>query len=193
MPGMNGFRMLARLDPQPLIIFTTTYDRYALQAFAADSVDYLLKPIEPAQLDRALRKVERIRRSAAAPPDLRDLLKQALASSAPRAEYIARIGDRIEFIAVDHISHFFAGGKLTHAAASGKAYVVDSTIHQLERKLDPKKFVRIHRSIIVNLDYLQELHAWFGGRMLARLKDGRNTELAVARDRVRDLKARLGQ
>lgn len=198
MPEMNGFQMLATLKPQPLVIFTTAYDQYALKAFGVNSVDYLLKPIEPEQLDRALAKLERMRSVAGERPDIRDLLAQvaAAAGQLQHTEYMERIGsrtgDRIEFVAVARISHFFSGGKLTHAATATRNYVVDSTIDELEQKLDPKKFVRIHRSSILNLDYLHELHSWFGGRMLVRLKDEKHTELTVARDRVRELKSRLG-
>ena len=197
MPEMNGFEMLAGLNPQPLVIFTTAYDQYALQAFGVNSVDYLLKPVEPEQLNRALTKLESMRGASAPVADIRELLAQvAAAAGRVQPEYMERIasrtGDRIEFISVSRVTHFFSGGKLTHAAASAKTYVVEATIDELEQKLDPKKFVRIHRSTIVNLDYLHEMHTWFGGRMLVRLKDEHHTELTVARDRVRDLKARLG-
>lgn len=190
MPVLNGFEMLAKLESQPLVIFTTAYDRYALQAFGVNSIDYLLKPVTTDQLYRALTKAERILGGREPRPHLEDLLKQLR-----QPEYIervgSRIGDRIEFIAVSRVSHFFASDKLTYAAAS-KPYVIDATIEELERRLDPRKFVRIHRGIILNLDYLHELHAWFGGRMQARLKDEKTTQLTVSRDRVRELKARLG-
>src|SRR5580692_5968194 len=74
MPGMTGFEMLAHLQPQPWVVFTTAYDRYALQAFGVNSVDYLLKPIDAANLDRALDKIERLHGSSAAPPELRELI-----------------------------------------------------------------------------------------------------------------------
>jgi two-component system, LytTR family, response regulator len=72
-----------------------------------------------------------------------------------------------------------------------KDYVVDNSIADLEQKLDPGRFVRIHRSTLLNLDYVDEVNSWFGGGMVVRLKDGKHTELQVARDRVRELKARL--
>src|ERR1700720_1264276 len=76
MPGMNGFQMLSQLDPQPMVVFTTAYDQYALQAFGVNSVDYLLKPIEPAQLTRALDRIERMRGGAEPRPDLKKLLER---------------------------------------------------------------------------------------------------------------------
>ncbi len=193
MPGLNGFEMLARLDPQPLVIFTTAFDQYALDAFAVSSVDYLLKPIELAQLERALNKIERIRGGADRAPDLRDLLSRIAPASPDYPGRIAsRTGERVEFVELARVTHFFAADKLTWAAASGKSYPVDHTIQQLEEKLDPKKFVRVHRSTIVNLDFVHELHPWFAGRMLVRLKDEKRTEVGVSRERVRTLRERLG-
>ena len=90
------------------------------------------------------------------------------------------------------MTHFFASEKLTYASTPAKNYVVDHTIQELEQKLDPRKFIRIHRATLLNLDYIHELHAWFAGRMLVRLKDEKRTELSVSRDRVRTLKERLG-
>jgi two-component system, LytTR family, response regulator len=197
MPGMTGFELLAQLQPQPWVVFTTAYDRYALDAFGVNSVDYLLKPIEAAQLDRALDKIERVRGSAS-PPELRELMERlsAVAGAVRTPAYpdrvASRVGDRIEFIDLDHITHFFAADKLTFAATPAKNYAVDYTIQELEQKLDPGKFVRIHRATLVNVAQVQELYTWFAGKMMLRLKDPRHTELTVSRDRVRVLKQRLG-
>jgi DNA-binding LytR/AlgR family response regulator len=93
---------------------------------------------------------------------------------------------------VARVTHFFANEKLTYAATPKKDFVIDHTISDLEQTLDPAKFVRIHRSTIVNLDYVKELYSWFSERMMLRLNDGKDTELTVARDRVKTLKERLG-
>lgn len=196
MPGMTGFEMLAELDPQPVIVFTTAYDRYALQAFGVNSIDYLLKPIEQAQLDRALDKIERLRGGMEPRQEIRELLDRLSAVTVAQLDYPARIasriGERVEFVELSRVTHFFAADKLTYAATPGKNYVIDHTIQELEQKLDPRKFVRIHRATLVNLDSVYDLHAMFAGRMLVRLKDEKKTELAVSRDRVKALKQRLG-
>ena len=198
MPGMTGFQMLSRIDPQPLVVFTTAYGQYALEAFGVNSIDYLLKPIEAAQLDRALDKIDRMRGGAEPRPEIRKLLERvaALAGQAAQAPYperiASRIGERVEFVDLARVTHFFASDKLTYAATASKNYVVDHTIQELEQKLDPRKFLRIHRATLLNLDYIHELHAWFAGRMMVRLKDEKRTELSVSRDRVRALKERLG-
>ena len=193
MPGLTGFEMLARLEPQPLVVFTTAYNQYALQAFEVNSVDYLLKPIEQAQLDRALRKL-RSRPPAAPVPDLSAVLRQIIAGQAAHyPERVAsKIGDRVEFVDLSRITHFFAEDKLTYAATDTKNYMIDATIAEMEAKLDPKRFIRIHRSTILNLAYIHELHTYFAGRLLVRLKDAKRTELTVARDRVKELKEVLG-
>ncbi len=192
MPGMTGFEMLAKLDPQPIVVFTTAYDQYALKAFGVNSVDYLLKPIEPIQLNRALDKIDRMRGGTEPRQEIRDLLQRLSSQPEYPARIGSRIGERTEFIDLASVTHFFAADKLTYAATPAKNYVVDHTIQELEQKLDPRKFVRIHRATLVNLDHLHDLHAWFAGRMMVRLKDEKKTELAVSRDRVKALKERLG-
>ena len=201
MPGMTGFQMLAKLDPQqqPMIVFTTAYDQYALEAFGVNSVDYLLKPIEAPQLARALDKVDRMRSGVEPRPEIRALLDRIAALAAGgggQPAYPSRIasrtGERVELVELSRVTHFFARDKLTYAATATKNHVVDHTIQELEQKVDPRKFVRIHRAILLNLDYVHELHTWFAGRMMVRLKDDKRTELTVSRDRVRVLKQRLG-
>ena len=201
MPGMTGFEMLDMMDPQPLVVFTTAFDQYALKAFEVNSIDYLLKPIEERHLARALDKIERLRASAAPPPDWKALLAQlAGALKQPGAgltpEYperiASRLGDRTHILDLAKVTHFFAQEKLTFAATEGKNHVVDHTVSDLEQKLDPHCFFRIHRSTLLNLAWVKELDAWFGGRVLVRLKDAKGTELQVARERVQELKKRLG-
>jgi two-component system LytT family response regulator len=196
MPDLSGFQMLSRLDPQPFVVFTTAYSQFALQAFEVHSVDYLLKPIDEKQLERALAKLDRVSGGMEPKPQLEKLLQQ-LASALPAkqsypARLASRLGARIEFVEVARVTHFYANEKLTYAATPKKDYVVDSTIAELEQTLDPAKFVRIHRSTIVNLDFVRELYAWFSERMMVRINDGKDTELTVARDRVKMLKERLG-
>jgi DNA-binding LytR/AlgR family response regulator len=193
MPGMNGFEMLGMLDPQPMVVFTTAFDQYALQAFEVNSIDYLLKPVEERHLARALDKLERLRASPASPPDWKSVLAQISSALGGYPERIAsKLGERTQILELARITHFFAQDKLTYAATEGKNYVVDHTVSELEQKFDPRRFCRIHRATLLNLAWVREVDAWFGGRMLVRLKDAKNTELQVARDRVASLKKQLG-
>jgi two-component system LytT family response regulator len=196
MPELTGFELLARLERDPFVVFTTAYDRYAIDAFAVNSVDYLLKPIEPDRLDRALDKLDkRQRRTVPEPLPIRALARELAAQLAPghRVDRIAsRVGDRTTILDVARMTHVVARDKLTFAIVNGREHVVDYTLTQLEERLDARRFVRIHRATIVNTGFVQELFPAVDGGMLVRLKDEAKTELAVARDRVKDLKERLG-
>ena len=200
MPGLTGFELLERLDRDVAVIFTTAYDRYAIDAFTVNSIDYLLKPIEPERLDRALDKAERMTAPRAAgattaPRDIRALAREVAAALSPsrKLERIAsRVGERTTILDVARVTHFLSKDKLTFAVVDGREHVVDFTLSELEARLDPRRFARIHRATIVNIPLVQELFPAVDGGVLVRLKDGRKTELAVARDRVRDLKDRLG-
>jgi two-component system LytT family response regulator len=149
-------------------------------------------------LERAIAKVERLRSSGQlAQPALQGLLKQitdSLRESKP--EYpdriASRLGDRLQFLDLRRVTHFYAEDKLTFAVSEGKAYCVDHTIAELERKLDPKKFLRIHRGTVVNVDWIKEVASLPGGALHLRLKDGKDTDLTVARDRTREFKERVG-
>jgi two-component system LytT family response regulator len=194
MPEMNGFQLIERLDRNIPVVFTTAYDRYALEAFAVNSIDYLLKPVETARLEKALDKLERFSVSAPPAPDVRALAKMLAKELAPgrRLERIAsRVGERTTVLDTGRVTHFFAKDKLTFAVASGREHVVDFTMSELEAHLDARRFVRVHRATIVNVAFVEELYPGVEG-LLVRLKDDRKTELSVARDRVRDLKERLG-
>lgn len=201
MPGMTGFDLLAHLIVQPFVIFTTAYDEYALRAFEVNSIDYLVKPIESAQLARALKKLDRLhpvtkpdwQRS----PDFPDLLKELAASlRGERPEYphriASRVGERISFLDLNAVTHFVAQDKLTYAVVNGHRHAVDQTIVELERRLDPARFLRVHRSAVVNVDWVHEVNSWFAGKVILSLKDPQRTQISVARDRVRALKSSLG-
>src|SRR5215469_3894954 len=201
MPGMSGFELLSRLSVHPFVIFTTAYDQHALRAFETNAIDYLLKPIEPAQLERALKKLGRIRpvikpgwqQDPALPQLLKDLTASLREGHASYPHRIAsRIGERISFLPLDDVTHFLAQDKLTFAVTNGRRHCVDQTIADLEHRLDPAKFLRIHRSALVNVDWIHEVNSWFAGKVIVTLKDQQHTELTVARDRVRTLKERLG-
>jgi two-component system LytT family response regulator len=193
MPGLTGFEMLARLDSDVAVVFTTAYDRYAIEAFGVNSVDYLLKPIEPERLDRALDKLERF--GSQPRPDVRALARELAAELAPnrRLERIAsRVGERTTVLDVARIGHFASKDKLTFAVVNGHEHVIDYTLAELEMRLDARRFARIHRATIVNIALVQELFPAMDGGVVVRLKDEKKTELSVARDRVRELKERLG-
>lgn len=201
MPGLNGFELLAKLARQPMVIFTTAYDNYALKAFEVNSIDYLLKPVEPAGLERAIKKVQRLRETGQdleTRSQLYSIVSKFAGKLSPDAagspnRMVTRVGGRILFLDLDKITHFVSEDKLTFAAMSeGKRHIVDQTLAELEQKLNSKGFVRIHRGTLVNLSYVGELYRWFAGGMRIKIKDRARTELTVSRSQVQLLKARLG-
>jgi two-component system, LytTR family, response regulator len=196
MPGMSGLDLAHRLPPGPAVVFTTAYDQHALEAFEASAIDYLLKPVERARLERALDRIERLRGDPAR-GDLAAMLERLTATlRAAPSPFLRRIPfrtrDGVQFLDVAAITHFIARDRLTHAVTASAAHVVDYGLGDLEAKLDPGKFVRIHRGTLLNLDHLDEVQPWPGGRLLVRVRDPKRTELEVARDRVQALKERLG-
>lgn len=192
MPGMTGFELLQKLPKEPAVVFTTAYDRFALDAFEVNSVDYLVKPIELERLEKALAKLERLRgtpQGLAQTEQIRALARELTRRYPERIP--SRIGERVVFVEVGKITHFYARDKLTYAATVSKDYALDLTIAELEEKLDPSVFIRIHRATLLNLHYVEEVSSWFGGGMVVRLKDGKRTELPISRDRLKEVKARL--
>jgi len=194
MPGLTGFDLLEQLAQPPVVVFTTAYDAYALNAFEASAIDYLLKPIEPERLVRALDKIERL--GGRHQPDVRTLARELATALGDKQAVLSRIaskvGERTTVLDVARITHFVARDKLTFAVVNGRDHVVDLTIAELEARLDARRFTRIHRATIVQTAFVQEMYPAVDGGVLVRLKDDPKTELSVARDRVRELKTRLG-
>jgi two-component system LytT family response regulator len=192
MPGMTGFELLQKLPKEPAVVFTTAFDRFALEAFEVNSIDYLLKPIALDRLEKALSKVERLQGTPQAQSESEQLRAIARELTRKFPERIAsRLGERVVFVEVGKVTHFYAKDKLTYAATAAKDYVIDATISDLEQKLDPALFLRIHRATLLNLNYVDEVSSWFGGGMVVRLKDGKKTELPISRDRLHEVKERL--
>jgi two-component system LytT family response regulator len=132
-----------------------------------------------------------------ASPDLQGLLQQisdSLHETQPEyPERIAsRLGDKLWFLDLDRVTHFYAEKKLTYAVADDNGYCIDYAITELEKKLDPRKFFRIHRSTAVNLAWIKEVASLPGGALEIRLKDAKSTRLTVARDRARQFRTRVG-
>lgn len=174
MPELDGFEVCARLPPHVMVVFTTAHDEHALRAFQTNAIDYLLKPIREADLTRALDKLERMRVLSAAD----------VAARAP-GRIASRLGDRIQLVELDRITHFQAEDKLTYAVTAEKSHVVDATIAELEQRYSASGWFRIHRATLVRLAAIVEMQA-----TTVRLATGQ--QLTVARDRAAALRDRLG-
>jgi len=190
MPYLSGFEMLTRLEKSPYIIFTTAYDQYALQAFEENTIDYLLKPISQAKLGRAISKVTNIlKQGAIVPFDLDTLLKAIGKKQGAMKRFSVRVGERI-YIIPDHEIHFFsAEDKYTFLQTAKDEYIIAFTLKELEDKLDPELFCRVHRSFIINLEKIESVHRWFGGRLKLTMKNGK--EITVSQNYVNEFKQRI--
>ncbi len=194
MPELTGFELLQKLENYPPVIFTTAFDEFALKAFEVYSIDYLLKPVESERLEKALQKLEKIvaEKSDETNLNLQKLLENL--SPKPIIERLpSRIGGKVQIIDVKEITQFFAEDKMTFAQTfESKHFPLDYSLNELEKRLDKRKFLRVHRNSIVNVNFIEEVHGWFSGQVMIRLKTAKKTEIIVARDRVKFLKDFLG-
>ncbi len=194
MPGEDGFALLESLDSRPAVIFVTAYDQYAVRAFEENAVDYLLKPF---RRDRLADALERVRHDLARPEELSARISQLLgALQAPASEHLerltVRVGSRQLILRADEVLWFGAEDKLVFAATEKDRHYVNFTLDQLERRLDPRRFLRVHRSAIANLDWAAALRPGFAGTYRLQLRDAARTEVPVSRIRARALRERLG-
>jgi two-component system LytT family response regulator len=171
MPEMTGLEVLRRLDYLPEIVFTTAYDQYAVTAFELNAVDYLLKPFTRARFDAA---VARLTDTAGPAPAV---LAQALAQAAERApgrleRVLVRDRGRIFPLAVGDIEYLKSDSKYTVIVARGQSFLVRIGIAELEAQLDPARFIRIHRSALVNLDHVDSMKADDQSQLQIRMRDG---------------------
>lgn len=187
MPEFSGFEVLEQLTHQPWIIFSTAYDEYALKAFATNSIDYLLKPVDPERLKKALEKLQHLTRNEASlfQRQLQNLLAGLKPALAKRLQ--VRAGNHIRFLNIKDIFFFQAADKYVAAHTFDNVFLLDETLNQLEAELPVEDFVRIHRSALINLNHLAEIVREFPGSYRARMKDRPQTELPVSRS----AKARL--
>jgi two-component system LytT family response regulator len=189
MPELDGFEVCKRLPPDTLVVFTTAHDEHALRAFGTAAIEYLLKPIREEDLRRALDKLDRLR-GASGEAQLASAVARVLASARGAGERVAsRLGDKIHLVELERITHFSAEDKLTYAVTAERSYVVDPSITELEERYAAAGYFRIHRATLVRLSAVVEVHAAPDG---TRVRFANGTELAVARERVRALKDRLG-
>lgn len=196
MPGMTGFELLRQLTYQPWIIFVTAYDRYALEAFETNSIDYLLKPVQLERLERTMDKLFQITgkglTSQESPANWRKMLEYLSSQqSATPQRLVSRKGERIILLDPHEVAYFYAESKYTFAVTSKEEHILDYTLQQLREWLPSAHFLTIHRSYIVNLNWIAELHRGFGGGLLCRLQSPLNKDLPVSRSLIKPLRDRL--
>ena len=201
MPEMDGFDVLARTGPEHIqaIIFVTAFDQYALKAFDVHALDYLLKPFDDERFAHALkraksqieaREIDRVSNRLLALLEERESERQG---SKHQKSYLTRlmvkVSSRVVLLKVEDVDFIEAEGNYAKLHVGRKAHLLREKMHDLEAQLDPAKFVRIHRSIIVNLERIKEMHPHFNGDYIVVLEDG--TQLRLSRTRREILEARL--
>jgi len=172
MPEMTGLEVLRRLDYLPQIVFTTAYDQYAVTAFELHAVDYLLKPFTRA---RFAASVARLLDGAEQQPDragLEDALAHVASGRARLDRILVRDRGRIFPLAVGEIEYMKADSKYTVIAARGQHFLVRIGISELETQLDPRRFIRVHRSALVNLDFVESMRADEQSQLQIFMRDG---------------------
>ncbi len=191
MPVFNGFEMLAQLKHQPKVVFTTAYDQYAIKAFEEDSIDYLLKPVEAARLEKTLKKLQQSHHEPQSYLPLETLMKQ-LQIKKDIKTLTVKIGDKILLIKLDNIIFIEAEEKYVFLHTSdGKKHLTDFTISSLEEKL-PEQFVRIHRGTIINSDHIKEIRKGFNGAFVFVMNNTENSRLTSSRSNAEVLRDRFG-
>lgn len=187
MPGCTGLAVLERIAHEPAVIFTTAYDRYAVSAFELEALDYLLKPFGSERCVRALDRARRVLGASMgeAPPVL-ERARRVLDGSGPLSRIFVRDRDRIVPIAVAEIERLEADDDYVAVYTKGRRFLVYLTLNDFERRLDPQRFLRVHRAHIVNLDAVKQLVPFDGSRMQVELRDG--TKIIASRARSRDLR-----
>lgn len=195
MPRLSGFEVLESLPSErmPLVIFVTSYDQYAVRAFEVHAIDYLLKPFDRQRFEIALERAKaRIRRKRSGDIDERilALLEELKAGQKYLERLVIKTGGRVIFLDTEEIDWIEAEGNYVTVHTGEKSHLLRETISNLERQLDPKKFVRIHRSAIVNINRIQELQPWFHGEFRVILQGG--TQLTLSRSYRENLQSILG-
>src|SRR5215475_6077749 len=194
MPELDGFGVLETIEQMPVIIFVTAYDQYALRAFEVHALDYLLKPFDRERFDKALQRARHQiarERAGAVNQELVALLSDLKARPKPLERLVIKAGGRVFFLRVDEIDWIEAAANYVKLHVGKESHLLRETINGLAAKLDPDKFLRIHRSIIVNLERVKELQPWFHGDYVVIMQDG--AQLTSSRNYREQLRKLMGK
>ncbi len=194
MPGLDGFEVIEKLavGKMPAIVFVTAHAQHAIQAFEVDALDYLLKPIDATRLEKSVQRVrERLSQGQNESLDVYARLLDAIEHSQGRPKWLTRVlvtsQKRSILLRTDRIHWIEAAGKYARLHCEKSSFLLRKSMAELESSLDPDRFLRIHRSAIVNLDFVKEFQPFFHGELRAILLNG--AALPVSRR----MKSRLKQ
>jgi len=194
MPGLDGFGVLEALSPEeiPAVVFVTAFDQYAVRAFEAQAVDYLMKPFSKERVEEAVRRVRELVKGRSI-EDFRESIARIVEKirrdrSFPEWVLLKADGKNV-FVKVRDIDWIESSRNNVRIHVGTTIYLLHETTSAIASRLDPKKFLRIHRSAIVNIERIKELHPWFNGDYAVILRDGTQLTLASSyRDRLKEFR-----
>lgn len=198
----QSFEIFNRVPVKSAVVFTTSYDEYALKAFKVNSIDYLLKPIQKEDLEAALNKYSRMKEVYSSGKGENDWnmdvlvreLQQKLQPKDYRKRFLVKFGQKLVSIEVDEIAYFYSDGRLNFFKTyDNRKFVVDYTMDELEDMLSPERYFRISRSFYVSVNSIDQIHDYFGNRLLLHLKPALDKEAIVSREKVTDFKKWMGK
>ncbi|GAB4092602.1 LytR/AlgR family response regulator transcription factor [Flaviaesturariibacter terrae] len=198
----QSFEIFNHTKVKSPVIFITSYDEYALKAFKVNSIDYLLKPVQKEDLEQALEKFRQVKNlyqsdSVGQKVSVEDIVKelqQKLQTKDYRKRFLVKLGQKLVSIEVDEIAFFFSDGRLNFFKTfDNRKFVVDYTMDELSDMLRPDSFFRISRSFLVSVNSVNQIHDYFGNRLLLELKPEIDKEAVVSREKVSEFKTWLGK
>ena len=184
MPKISGFEVIETIgaEKMPTVIFVTAYDEFALRAFEVNAIDYLLKPFDEERLAKAVARAKREIKKQEPPDGIEEKLRNLLKEVKTEPQYLRRIPVKTSrgttLVLTEEIDWVASSGHYLELHAGRETHLIREKLSQLETKLDPKDFMRIHRSTIVNLDRIKSFHPLFNGDQIIILKDGRELNLS---------------
>jgi len=187
MPRLDGFEVAELIGAKTKLIFVTAYDQYALKAFECHALDYLLKPYSEQRFDQALAHA---RANRSTPEAVQTLAREAATRAAPLARVLIRDGAKVHVIASARIDYIEAQDDYISIRSEGKSYLKSQTLAELEAQLDPAKFLRVHRSYLLNIDGIRRIEAATKDSHVAILRD--DTRIPVSKAGYQKLKLLVG-
>lgn len=199
----QSFEIFNLVELKSPVVFTTSYDEYALKAFKVNSIDYLLKPVQKDELAAAMDKYKLLQKtySSDAPAkdsfDMDNLVKQLQEKLQPkeyRKRFLVKLAQKLVSVEVDDISYFYSDGRLNFFKTNeNKKFVVDYTMDELETMLDPAMYFRISRSFFVSINSVEKIDDYFGNRLILGLHPSVDKEATVSREKVTEFKKWMGK
>ncbi|WP_308990576.1 LytTR family DNA-binding domain-containing protein [Mariniflexile litorale] len=189
MPGLTGFELLEAIEHMPMIVFCTAYDQYSLKAFETNSIDYLVKPVRLERLEKTIEKLKGFKKHANETSNLLKLVKTLTAEkdNKPMTSITVRKGDKLIFVKLGDITYFEAEEKYVTIYTSKGQFITEHSLTQLQTKL-PDYFLRIHRAIVINTNYVEEVQKYFNSRYSIKLNNKGIKTVVSGRSYLKEIK-----